>query len=72
MQEFIAGFREWKAARSQGDVTRGLDALARSVGTPDANVFEHVVDATRSGATHQEICDRLRSTMGFGVVQAMV
>jgi methylmalonyl-CoA mutase N-terminal domain/subunit len=72
MQDFIAEFREWKAARSQGEVTRGLDALARAVETPEANVFEHVVEATRAGATHQEICDRLRSTMGFGVVQAMV
>jgi methylmalonyl-CoA mutase, N-terminal domain len=72
MQDFIAGFKSWKAGRSQANLQRGLDVLARSAESDEANVFAAVVDAARAGATHQEICDQLRQTLGFGVVQALV
>ncbi len=72
MAGLIAEFTRWKAGRSQEDVARALDDLARSVDEPDANVFEAVVHAARAGTTHQEICDRLRTSMGFGAVQALV
>ena len=72
MRDLIGEFKAWKARRSQDEVQRGLDALARSVDSPEANVFEAVIGAARAGATHQEICDRLRAGMGFGAVQALV
>jgi methylmalonyl-CoA mutase, N-terminal domain len=72
MNTLIAEFTLWKRARSAAAVSRALDGLARSVDDPSANVFEQVVDAAAAGASHQEICDRLRSTMGFGDVQAFV
>ena len=72
MQALIAEFVEWKKQRPAGPVTRALDSLARSVDDKSANVFDHVVHAAAAGATHQEICDRLRTTMGFGDVQAIV
>ena len=68
----IVEFKAWKSGRSQDSVTRALDALARSVDDARANVFEAVVQAARAGASHQEICDRLRESMGFGAVQAFV
>lgn len=72
MRSLIAEFVDWKKQRSPASVDRALDGVSRSVGNPKANVFEHVVLAAAAGATHQEICDRLRSTMGFGDVQALV
>lgn len=65
MGEFVAEFKRWKAQRSQEEVQRALDALSRAVETTDANVFASVLEAARAGATHQEICDRLRDTMGL-------
>jgi methylmalonyl-CoA mutase, N-terminal domain len=72
MQALIGEFKQWKAARSGDGVTRALDDLARGADDADANVFEAVVASARAGCTHQEICDRLRATMGFGDVQALV
>ncbi|HVZ44758.1 MAG TPA: acyl-CoA mutase large subunit family protein [Ramlibacter sp.] len=72
MERFIAEFRRWKEARPASQVRCALDSLARAADDGEANVFEAVVDAVRAGATHQEVCDRLRDTMGFGHVQAFV
>ena len=72
MQAHVDQFKAFKAARSQGDVQRALDALARAAGDRKANVFASVVDAAEAGCTHGEICHLLRREMGFGDVQAMV
>jgi methylmalonyl-CoA mutase N-terminal domain/subunit len=72
MQEHIAAFRAYKAARSQDAVGKALDALARSANEPRANVFAEVVGAAEAGCTHGEICATLRREMGFGHVQAVV
>ena len=47
-------------------VNAGLDALARSAGSEQDNIYEKVVDAAVAGATHGEIVATLREEMGFG------
>jgi methylmalonyl-CoA mutase N-terminal domain/subunit len=72
MQEHIAAFRAFKAARSQAAVANAQDALARAANDPGENVFAAVVAAAQAGCTHGEICATLRREMGFGHVQAIV
>lgn len=72
MENLIGEFRAWKSGRSADAVRRAMDDLAEAADSKDANVFAAVVQAARTGATHQEICDRLRQSMGFGVVQALI
>jgi methylmalonyl-CoA mutase N-terminal domain/subunit len=66
----IARFKAYKKERSQTQVTAALDALTRAAnaapGTPGQNVFEKVVEAAAAGATHGELCARLRRELGFG------
>ncbi len=66
----IAGFKEFKAARSQAAVGKALDAVAAAAnaepGSANANVFETLVDAALAGCTHGEMCARLRREFGFG------
>lgn len=72
MQAHIDEFKAFKAQRSQLDVERALDALARASGVSDDNIFGRVVEAAQAGCTHGEICQTLRREMGFGDVQAIV
>jgi len=66
MQAQLDRLARYKAQRSMPAVTATLDALARSAGNGQDNIFERVVDATIAGATHGEIVARLRAEMGFG------
>jgi methylmalonyl-CoA mutase N-terminal domain/subunit len=68
----LAAFAQWKSQRSQAQVDKALDALARAAGDARANVFEQVVAAAEAGCTHGEICGTLRRELGFGHVQAIV
>jgi methylmalonyl-CoA mutase N-terminal domain/subunit len=72
MQAFVASLRTFKVQRSQDDVRRALDALARAAQDRRDNVFARVVEAAEAGCTHGEICATLRRELGFGHVQAMV
>ena len=72
MQAHVDAFCAWKPARSQQDVQRALDALARAAGDAKDNVFGRVVEAAEAGCTHGEICATLRRELGFGHVQAIV
>jgi len=58
--------KAFKAGRSQADVGRALDALARAAEGSTQNVYEHVVEAACASATHGEICAALRKVYGFG------
>ena len=58
--------KRFKAERSRAGVGRALAALARAAESPDANVFESIVDAARADVTHGEICRVLRGVYGFG------
>lgn len=66
IDRYLAGLREFRARRSQAGVDRALDALARSFDDPAANSFGAVVDAIDAGATHGEVCARVRATVGAG------
>jgi methylmalonyl-CoA mutase, N-terminal domain len=72
MQAHIDAFKAFKARRSQDDVRRALDTLARSAQDERDNVFARVVEAAEAGCTHGEICATLRRELGFGHVQAIV
>ena len=72
MEDHIAAFRSYKAARPAAAIRAALDALARAANDPRENVFERVVAAAEAGCTHGEICATLRREMGFGDVQAVV
>jgi methylmalonyl-CoA mutase, N-terminal domain len=73
MQAHVDGFMEFKrTGRSQTEVQRALDALARAAADPRDNIFGRVVEAAEVGVTHGEICGRLRQELGFGHVQALV
>ena len=71
MEAHLAAFRTFKAQRSQDDVKRALDALARAAGDSRDNIFGRVVEAADAGCTHGEICQTLRRELGFGDVQAI-
>ncbi len=72
MEAHLAAFEAFKAQRSQDDVRRALDALARATGDTGDNIFGRVVEAAGAGCTHGEICHTLRRELGFGHVQAIV
>jgi methylmalonyl-CoA mutase N-terminal domain/subunit len=72
MRAHIESFNTWKAGRSEAVVRRALDALASAAHDPKANVFAAVVAAAEAGCTHGEICGRLRRSLGFGHVQAIL
>ena len=56
----------FRSGRDHRAVQRSLDELAAAFDTPDANTYGKVVDAIRAGATHGEVCDRVRDVVGFG------
>jgi methylmalonyl-CoA mutase N-terminal domain/subunit len=72
MRALLADFARFKAQRSQTDVARALDELARAANDQKENIFGRVVQAAEAGCTHGEICATLRRELGFGHVQAIV
>ena len=56
---------EFKALRSAQAVERALGELGRAA-QEGGNLFAQVVDAIEAGATHGEVCARLRRELGFG------
>ena len=66
MLRHVERFKAFKRDRSQQQVVRALDALARAANSKDENVFEKVVEATEAGVTHGEVVSCLRRELGFG------
>ncbi|MFB9268982.1 methylmalonyl-CoA mutase [Bradyrhizobium erythrophlei] len=66
MLRHVERFKTFKQERSQREVARALDALARAANSTDENVFEKVVEATEAGVTHGEVVSCLRRELGFG------
>ncbi len=66
MKDHVARFKAYKDGRSQAEVDRALDALARAANSRNENVYERVVQAAESGVTHGEIVRCLRKELGFG------
>ncbi|WP_298362268.1 acyl-CoA mutase large subunit family protein [uncultured Bradyrhizobium sp.] len=66
MHRHVEHFKAFKRERSQGQVARALDALARAANSTDQNTFEKVVEAVDVGVTHGEVIGCLRRELGFG------
>ena len=66
MEAQLKRLERFKAERSQGEVRKALEVLARAAESKTANVYEAVVDAACAGVTHGEICAALRKVYGFG------
>lgn len=66
IDRYLAQLRDFRARRSQAAVDRALDALARAFDDPAENTFGAVVAAIDAGATHGEVCARVRSVVGQG------
>lgn len=62
----IARLKAFKRDRSGRAVATALDGLARAAEDERLNVFAAVVEAADAGATHGEICAKLRREVGFG------
>ena len=66
IDKYLEQLSAFRAGRDHGAVQRSLDELAFAFYTADANTYGKVVDAVRAGATHGEICARVRDVVGFG------
>jgi methylmalonyl-CoA mutase N-terminal domain/subunit len=66
MKEHVMRFKAYKEQRSQADVRRGLDAIARAADSLSENIYARVVEAAELGVTHGEIVSCLRRELGFG------
>jgi methylmalonyl-CoA mutase, N-terminal domain len=66
MKAHVERFKAFKSSRSQNEVDRVLDDLARAANSRNENLFQRVVEAAERGATHGEIVGRLRKELGFG------
>jgi methylmalonyl-CoA mutase N-terminal domain/subunit len=66
MHRHVERFKTFKRERSQVQVDRALDALARAANSTDDNTFEKVVEAVEVGVTHGEVVGCLRRELGFG------
>jgi methylmalonyl-CoA mutase, N-terminal domain len=62
-QRQAARLRELRAARSNDDVARRLDALRRAAGGGE-NLMPYLYEAAKAYATLGEICDALRAVFG--------
>ena len=67
--ERLAAFR---AARDEAQVQWALDELEGAFTTDDVNTFGAVVEAIGAGATHGEVCERVRRAVGFGQPLVMI
>ncbi|MDP7604856.1 MAG: methylmalonyl-CoA mutase family protein, partial [Alphaproteobacteria bacterium] len=63
---YLERLEAFKRERDQDAVQKARDALARACNSDDENVFAKVVEASRVGVTHGEICATVRTEMGFG------
>jgi methylmalonyl-CoA mutase N-terminal domain/subunit len=67
----LARLAEFKRRRSGRATDEALGNLARAA-QGGGNVFAGVVEAMEAGATHGEVCSRLRRELGFGQPLAIV
>jgi len=66
IDEQLKRFKDYKEARSAVRLNRALDAISRAAGDESENIFGEIVAAAEAGATHGEICARVRRDLGFG------
>ncbi|MCC5858252.1 MAG: acyl-CoA mutase large subunit family protein [Ectothiorhodospiraceae bacterium] len=63
---YLDRLKHFRETRQQRPVQRALDELARAYESTDQNTYQAVIRAVAAGATHGEICGRVRETVGFG------
>jgi len=66
IDSYLARLAAYRSGRDRRRVQTALDDLARAYESETANTYEFVVNAVDSGATHGEICQRVRDVVGFG------
>ncbi|HJM48787.1 MAG TPA: acyl-CoA mutase large subunit family protein [Alphaproteobacteria bacterium] len=66
IEAYLARLEAFKRDRDQAAVQRALDALARACHDEGVNLFGAVVEAVMAGASHGEVCARVRAELGFG------
>jgi len=66
IDNYLEQLSAFRSDRDHGAVQRSLDELGHAFDTPDENTYGKVVDAIRAGATHGEVCARVRDVVGFG------
>ncbi len=66
VDDYLARLRAYKSDRNQKAVKTALDGLARAFDSERDNTYGAVVAAVAAGATHGEICHRVRDAAGFG------
>jgi len=66
IDEQLQRLKSYKENRSSRHVNTALDAITGATENEAQNVFEKIVAATEAGATHGEICARVRRDLGFG------
>jgi len=66
MEHQLETLARFKRERDRDGVQRALDALSDAAERDGVNTFAAVVEAAAAGATHGEICTRMRAALGFG------
>ena len=66
MEKHLMAFKLFKKERSNDRVERALDGLTCAAEDENINLLEKVIEAAEAGATHGEICGRMRRDLGFG------
>jgi methylmalonyl-CoA mutase N-terminal domain/subunit len=66
MEGQLHRLQRFRQQRDRDAVRRALDALADAASFDDRNTFAAVVEAAAAGATHGEICARMRAVLGLG------
>lgn len=61
-----ADFQTFKSQRSDRNIRKSLDTLARAANSENENIFAAVVESAQVGVTHGEIVACLRDELGFG------
>ena len=66
MEKHLMAFKLFKKERSNEQVERALDGLTCAAEDENINLLQKVIEAAEAGATHGEICGRMRRDLGFG------
>lgn len=63
---YLERLRAFRANCNQSKVAQALDELGASFELSNENTFAKIVGAIDAGATHGEVCARVREAVGFG------
>jgi len=69
VEAYLRRLEAFRARRDKGAVDRALDELGESFSRTGENTYGRIVGAIDAGATHGEVCRRVREVVGFGEPQ---